>query len=71
MSFVRAVDPQFILSSNDRTLTQKQKLFEKMVANRQLLRTNTCGAVSIVIGKNGGIDVTPFVQEPERDGATR
>jgi competence protein ComEC len=63
-AFVAAADPLYVVSSNDRTLTQKQRLFEKIVAKRQLFRTNVCGAVSITIGRNGGIDVTPFVPAP-------
>jgi competence protein ComEC len=60
-AFVRAADPLYIVSSNDRTLSQKQRQFDRLVADRSLLRTNRCGAVTIEIDRNGGVTVTPFV----------
>src|SRR5205823_700395 len=39
-AFIRAVDAKIVLSSNDRTLTGKQRRFEPMVANRALYRTH-------------------------------
>src|SRR4029079_12874704 len=38
--FVKAVDPRFIVSSNDRSLTGKQRRFDRLVRNRPLYRTN-------------------------------
>ena len=61
-SFIAAADPLYIVSSNDNTLTQKQRLFERQVGDRPLLRTNACGAVTILIEQNGGLTVTPFVR---------
>jgi len=61
-AFVAAADPLYIVSSNDRTLSQKQRAFERQVAGRSLLRTNRCGAVTIVIEPDGGLTVTPFVR---------
>jgi competence protein ComEC len=60
--FVRAADPLYIISSNDRTLSQKQRSFERTIPQRTLLRTNRSGAVTIVIEPDGGLTVTPFVR---------
>ena len=60
--FVRAVNPSIIISSNDRTLTGKQKRFEHLIGNAQLLRTNRCGAITIHISKDGGVRAEPFLQ---------
>jgi competence protein ComEC len=64
-AFVAAADPLYVVSSNDRTLSQKQKSFESMIGGRPLFRTNACGAVSITIERNGGLTVTPFVSLPQ------
>ena len=60
-AFLKAADPLYIVSSNDRTLSQKQRLFDKLAGERPLLRTNRCGAVTIEIDRHGGVIVTPFV----------
>ena len=52
-AFVRAVDPHTIVSSNDRTPTDKQRQFEHMIGSRPLYRTNRCGAITIVITRRG------------------
>jgi competence protein ComEC len=59
--FVQAADPLYVVSSNDRTLSQKQRQFDRLVKDRPLFRTNRCGAVTIEIDRNGGVIVTPFV----------
>jgi competence protein ComEC len=64
-AFVAAADPLYIVSSNDRTLSQKQRLFEQEIGNRPLFRTNRCGAVTITIDRNGGVAVMPFLPQPE------
>ena len=64
--FVHAVDPAYILSSNDRTLTGKQKHFEHLIGDAQLLRTNRCGAITVHISKDGAIKVETFIQAPEQ-----
>ncbi len=56
-AFVRAVNPKAILSSNDRTLTGKQKTFEKIIDGRPLYRTNRCGAITVTIDEAGHVDV--------------
>lgn len=65
--FVEAVDPLYVVSSNDRTLSQKQRAFERTVPRRTLLRTNRGGAVTIVIEPDGGLTAIPFVRG-EGDG---
>jgi competence protein ComEC len=64
-AFVAAADPLYIVSSNDRTLSQKQRLFEREIGDRPLFRTNRCGAVTIQIDRNGGLAVTPFLPQGE------
>jgi competence protein ComEC len=62
-AFVRAVDPQYVVSSNDRTLTNKQREFERMIGSRPLYRTNRCGAITIVITREGELRVEPFLPQ--------
>jgi competence protein ComEC len=62
--FVKAADPLYIVSSNDRTLSQKQRAFEKLISGRPLFRTSQCGAITIEIDRNGGVIVTPFLPPP-------
>ena len=62
-AFLKAADPLYIVSSNDRTLSQKQRLFDHLAraAGQTLLRTNDCGAITIAIDRNGGVTVKPFI----------
>ncbi|HET6248032.1 MAG TPA: ComEC/Rec2 family competence protein [Tepidisphaeraceae bacterium] len=75
--FVRAVDPEVIISSNAAKLTKKQRDFEKMIEHRPLYRTNQCGAITIEIDRDGKIRVKPFLERKHRgmevgaDGAVR
>jgi competence protein ComEC len=59
--FVRTAAPKLIVSSNDRTLTQKQHAFDRVVRGVPLYRTNRCGAVTILIGAAGGVRVETFL----------
>ena len=61
--FVAAVNPSTILSSNDRSLTGKQRRFDRLVAERSapLLRTSQSGAVTITMNADGTFGVEPFV----------
>jgi len=61
-AFIAAADPLYIVSSNDRTLTQKQRHFEHQIGDRPLFRTNRYGATTITIDRTGGISVTPYLQ---------
>jgi competence protein ComEC len=60
-AFLRAVSPSSILSSNDRTLTGKQKRFDQIVGPSPLYRTNRCGAITVRISGEGVVRVEPFV----------
>jgi competence protein ComEC len=60
-NFIAAADPLYIVSSNDRTLSQKQRTFEKQIGNRALFRTSRCGATTITVDGTGGITVTPYL----------
>ena len=62
-AFITAADPLYIVSSNDRTLTQKQFHFEHQIGDRPLFRTNRTGATTITIDRTGGLTVTPYLQE--------
>ena len=74
--FVRAVDPEVIISSNAARLTKKQRDFEQIIEHRPLYRTSQCGAIEIDLNKDGTVLVEPFVQRKqrgmiiERDGKT-
>jgi competence protein ComEC len=74
-AFVRAVNPEVIVSSNAARLTKKQRDFEQVIEHRPLYRTNECGAITIEIDKNGRLTVTPFLTKKqkgivvERDGS--
>lgn len=59
--FVTAVAPDVIISSNDRTLTQKQHAFDRIVARIPLYRTHRCGAVTIIIGADGAVRTETFL----------
>jgi competence protein ComEC len=59
--FVAAVNPSAIVSSNDRTLTRKQVRFESLIGNSPLFRTHTSGAITMEIGEDGALRVSPFL----------
>lgn len=66
-AFVAAVSPSVVVSSNDRTLTGKQKRLDRIVANRaKLFRTNECGAITVRIGGDGSLQVEPYLKRPVR-----
>ncbi len=68
-AFVSAVDPKFIISSNDQTLTHKQRVFESLIGGRRLYRTSRSGAVTVTVGEAGELSVSEFHGEMGR--ATR
>ncbi|MBC7783777.1 MAG: ComEC/Rec2 family competence protein, partial [Burkholderiales bacterium] len=61
-AFIAAVQPRAIISSNDRTLTGKQKRFEAMAGLLPVFRTHTSGAVTIRIDSQGHYRVDPFIR---------
>jgi competence protein ComEC len=65
--FVAAVNPSIILSSNDRSLTGKQKRFNRIAEDEHcpLYRTHECGAITLIVASDGTFRVEPFVR-PKR-----
>lgn len=63
-AFLDAVDPELVISSNDRTLSNKQVRFESIAKGRQLLRTHTSGAITISIGADGVVSVETALPQP-------
>jgi competence protein ComEC len=60
--FVEACGAKIILSSNDNTLTQKQRRFDEIVGRRELYRTNRCGAVTVTVDKLGMVGTRTFLR---------
>jgi competence protein ComEC len=61
-AFIDRVNPIWVVSSNDRTLSQKQKNLPGLVGGRELLRTHEDGAVTIVINAEGRVTVESFLR---------
>ncbi|HWB54412.1 MAG TPA: MBL fold metallo-hydrolase, partial [Tepidisphaeraceae bacterium] len=59
--FVAKVNPEWIISSDDRTPTSKQLRFDREIKSRPLYHTHNCGAVTITISSHGDIAVQPFL----------
>jgi competence protein ComEC len=59
--FIKAVNPQSIISSNDRTPTSKQKRFLAELDGHPLYATDRCGAVKVTMDSHGRIAITPFL----------
>lgn len=59
--FLSAVHPQMILSSNDRTLTRKQRRFSQIARPIGLHRTSDCGALTVTITQDGRLWVDSFL----------
>lgn len=59
-AFLSAASPGVIVSSNDRTLTGKQRDFNALAGTIPHLRTHTAGAITIDISGSGEVVVTPF-----------
>lgn len=66
-SLVAAIDPRFVLSSNDRTLTMKQLDFERSLGGRTLHRTHREGSLTVRITRDGDLSVHPY--QPAAAGA--
>jgi competence protein ComEC len=60
-AFLQAIGARWILASNDRTLSRKQKEFESLITSQTLLRTHEGGAITVRVRKEGTLDVKPFL----------
>jgi competence protein ComEC len=60
-AFLRAVAPGFIISSNARRLTMKQRNFDALAGSAVLLRTHRYGAVTIRVSHDGKLFIEPFI----------
>jgi len=60
--FIQAVDPQYIVASNGRLLTQKGKNFDVLAAQlgRPLYRTSRYGAITAEISPQGALRIETF-----------
>ena len=65
-AFLKAVHPQFIVSSNAARLTGKQRRFDTMAGKTPLYRTNKCGAITITIKSSGAISVSTFLRPEQK-----
>ena len=59
--FVKAVNPQVVLSSNDRRLSRKQREFNRLVGEIPLYRTSQFGAITVRISKQGELQIETFL----------
>jgi competence protein ComEC len=66
--FIAAVHPQFILASNARRLTQKQRAFDQLQTAHPLYRTSQCGALTVTIDAKGKIELRGFLRLREEAG---
>jgi competence protein ComEC len=67
--FVRAVSPTYIVSSNDRSLTSKQREFDRvaaaaLAADHPLLRTHRRGAITVTFDPSGRLAVQTAMPAP-------
>lgn len=60
--FLDAVAPDTILASNDRTLSGKQREFDRITADRTMLRTHLRGAITVRITPDGKLTITTFLK---------
>lgn len=61
-AFVERVAPQWIVSSNDRTLSGKQRRFDALMSGRTVMRTDKLGAITILFDTDGSIRVEGFLK---------
>jgi competence protein ComEC len=67
--FIEAVAPKTIVSSNDRSLTGKQRAFDRMTEGMSVLRTHRCGAITITFDKDGGVHVETMLRQQNHAGS--
>ena len=63
-AFIDAVNATYVLSSNDYTLSQKQRKLEPLCSSRALLRTHAHGAITVTVDPVGNLDVATFRRPP-------
>jgi competence protein ComEC len=63
--FVSTVDPPYIIASDDRTQTARQRQFDQLAAGRNLYRTHQWGAITVTIGDDGAIRLDTHLKEPQ------
>ncbi|HEY7090224.1 MAG TPA: DNA internalization-related competence protein ComEC/Rec2 [Tepidisphaeraceae bacterium] len=59
--FVASVSPRTIVCSNDRTLSGKQRAFDREMQDRVVFRTHTSGAITIRISPAGQIEIERYL----------
>jgi competence protein ComEC len=59
--FLRAVDPQIIVCSNDRVSSSKEQEFDRIADHWPVYRTSKCGAIDVSIRSDGHIGVQTFI----------
>ena len=64
--FLRAVDPQIIVCSNDRALSSKQQEFDHIADQWPVYRTSKCGAIEVSIGRDGRVGVQTFIAPSDK-----
>ncbi|HEX2972153.1 MAG TPA: DNA internalization-related competence protein ComEC/Rec2 [Tepidisphaeraceae bacterium] len=62
--FLAGADPGIILCSNGRSLTQKQREFDRLTTSRARYRTHAYGALSVGISPTGELSLKTFLQPP-------
>jgi competence protein ComEC len=67
--FIDAVAPTTIVSSNDRTLTGRQREFDRITEGMPVLRTHRCGAITITFDKDGSVHVETMLRRPTHAGS--
>jgi competence protein ComEC len=60
-AFVEAVGAAYVLASNDRTLSGKQREFDRLIPREILYRTHECGAVTVRVTGDGRLTVGSFL----------
>jgi competence protein ComEC len=60
-AFLRAVNPRWIICSNDPALNKKQLLFDQIAQPRPVYRTDSRGAIDLTIRADGTMDISTFV----------
>jgi len=68
--FVRAVHPRYILASNARNLTHKQRIFDAIAEDYPLYRTSRCGEIDLTIEISGEIEIQTFLGVGPQEGAS-